>query len=111
VLNEVEAYLKGESDAFDTEFRMHHKNGEWVNILSRALFLENSSGEKRLVGTHLDITHRTTLIQEKERAVAASRAKSEFLANMSHEIRTQMNGIWAWSSCFQSKTYRRHRNR
>jgi len=93
VLNEVEAYLKGESDAFDTEFRMHHKNGEWVNILSRAHFLENSAGEKRLVGTHLDITHRTTLIQEKERAVAASRAKSEFLANMSHEIRTQMNGI------------------
>ena len=93
VLNEVESYLKGESDAFDTEFRMQHKNGEWIDILSRAHFLENSSGEKRLVGTHLDVTHRTTLIQEKERAVAASRAKSEFLANMSHEIRTPMNGI------------------
>jgi PAS domain S-box-containing protein len=93
VLNEVESYLKGESDAFDTEFRMQHKNGEWIDILSRAHFLENSTGEKRLVGTHLDVTHRTTLIQEKERAVASSRAKSEFLANMSHEIRTPMNGI------------------
>ena len=33
------------------------------------------------------------MAQERDSAMAASRAKSEFLANMSHELRTPMNGI------------------
>ncbi|HEX5486205.1 MAG TPA: response regulator [Limnobacter sp.] len=35
----------------------------------------------------------STLIEEKEKALALQRAQADFLANMSHEIRTPMNGI------------------
>lgn len=35
----------------------------------------------------------TLLHQERDNAIAASRAKESFLSNMSHEIRTPMNGI------------------
>jgi len=42
------------------------------------------------------------LIQEKEKAQAASRAKTEFLANMSHEIRTPLNGVIGFTELLQS---------
>ena len=41
------------------------------------------------------------LVQEKERAQAASLAKSEFLANMSHEIRTPLNGVIGFTELLQ----------
>jgi len=44
------------------------------------------------------------LIDEKQKAEAASKAKSEFLANMSHEIRTPMNAILGFSETLYHKT-------
>ncbi len=41
------------------------------------------------------------LVEEKEKAQAASRAKSEFLANMSHEIRTPLNGVIGFTELLQ----------
>jgi len=49
------------------------------------------------IGIHLDITEHKKLekdlIQEKAKAIEASKAKEVFLANMSHEIRTPLNAI------------------
>jgi signal transduction histidine kinase/DNA-binding NarL/FixJ family response regulator/PAS domain-containing protein len=44
------------------------------------------------------------LIDQKQKAVAASNAKTEFLANMSHEIRTPMNAILGFSETLYHKT-------
>ncbi|WP_430402142.1 ATP-binding protein [Fluviicola sp.] len=44
------------------------------------------------------------LIDEKQKAEAASKAKTEFLANMSHEIRTPMNAILGFSETLYHKT-------
>lgn len=107
VLLEVQKYLDGDTDTFSPEFRMRHKNGEWVNILSRAFLVIENGEPVRLVGTHVDITERKrnelalkesnkTLEQqvaERTRSLLrASEAKSAFLAKMSHEIRTPLNG-------------------
>jgi PAS domain S-box-containing protein len=106
-------------DRFVMEFKMKHKDGHWVDILSRAEAIFNESGKAvRIVGTHTDITGRKQaeqllqdkneeiaaqnevlnqtnqeLIAAKEKAEESDRLKSAFLANMSHEIRTPMNGI------------------
>ena len=93
VLKEVDDYVSGKSDAFDTEFRMRHKDGSWITILSRAFVEYDGEEPIRLVGTHVDITRRRKLLLDKETAEAQNEAKSAFLATMSHELRTPMNAV------------------
>ncbi|MCY1723126.1 PAS domain-containing protein [Prolixibacteraceae bacterium Z1-6] len=50
-------HIAGELDKFELEFKMKHKNGHWVDILSRAIAHFNAEGKAvRVVGTHIDIT-------------------------------------------------------
>lgn len=56
----ISEYIEGHSDNFETKFRMKHKNGSLIHILSRAKLASDKDGNRlqplRLVGTHLDIT-------------------------------------------------------
>ncbi|RQW84335.1 MAG: PAS domain S-box protein, partial [Methylococcus sp.] len=97
----VTAYREGGKERYEIEFRMRHKEGHWVDILSRGNLARDDQGRLRqplrLAGTHVDITERKRVKRELEsrtrEAEEANRAKSDFLANMSHEIRTPMNAI------------------
>jgi diguanylate cyclase (GGDEF)-like protein/PAS domain S-box-containing protein len=47
------------TEKYNIEFRMQHKNGQYINILSRAFAIEDKTGKViRVVGTHVDITGR-----------------------------------------------------
>ena len=66
----VDDYTSGRAEKFSVEFRMLHKDGHYVDVLSRAFGLKNSEGELvRLVGTHVDIT--------EEKRITAALAASE----------------------------------
>jgi len=54
--------INKQRDRFEIEFRMKHKDGHWVDILSRAnaTFDENNNAV-RVVGTHVDISERKKL--------------------------------------------------
>ena len=58
-LSEVEACKNNIKDKFEVEFRMQHKDGHYLDILSRAFVVKDEKGViNRLVGTHVDITSR-----------------------------------------------------
>lgn len=102
VLNQIYKYIHREITTYEISFRMLHKKGHYIWILSRGIGLSEQSDQMtRIVGINIDMTEQKkveeALKQAKEDAEAASRAKSEFLANMSHELRTPLNGILGYT--------------
>lgn len=62
VLKLVDDYVSGHKEKFEIEFKMKHKEGHWVTVLSRASLARDDKGNliypKRLIGTHVDLTQR-----------------------------------------------------
>ncbi|MBL9169725.1 MAG: PAS domain S-box protein [Verrucomicrobiales bacterium] len=51
--------VSGKRDKYEAEFRMRHKQGSWINVLSRGFLVRHADGTpERLVGTHADVTQR-----------------------------------------------------
>jgi PAS domain S-box-containing protein len=98
VAEAFEDYCHEGEGIFQAEFRIQHKSGHYIWILSRGKVVRRDADGRplRVVGTHSDIT----LLKEAERAMSdkrsaelANHAKTEFLSRMSHEIRTPLNAV------------------
>ncbi len=73
---------------FEMEFKMKHKNGQWIDILSRAnaIFDENNKAI-RIVGTHVDITEK----KKAEREIKKQKERAERYLNLAGIIFVALN--------------------
>jgi PAS domain S-box-containing protein len=69
-------YLAGRTDRYETEFRMQHKQGRYIHVLSRAFLVrrESDGAPIRLIGTHTDITERRAAEEALRKSEAYLRA-------------------------------------
>jgi len=92
----VADYIEGRTPRYEIEFRLHHKQGHWLHILSRAKWACDRDGQimtpRRLVGTHVDLTERKRV----EHALAHQVTFTESLIN------AQNDGV---SACSEIETY------
>lgn len=84
----LDKHFKSETQRYDIEFRMKHKQGHWVDVLSRGHALYNSKGEAyRIVGTHVDISER----KEIRKQLQDSQLRWKFA------IEGNKDGLWDWN--------------
>ena len=59
-LDAVNDYVEEKTQSYRLEIRMNHKNGSFVNVLTRGFLIRDESTREpiRMVGTHIDITDR-----------------------------------------------------
>ena len=70
MLGAVEAHFGGETPAYECEFRVRHKSGHWVWLLSRGKVVERDEFgiAVRMAGTHMDLSRRKTSEAQIERS-------------------------------------------
>ncbi|MCB1878279.1 MAG: EAL domain-containing protein [Chromatiales bacterium] len=66
-------HLLGRTETYESTYRMRHKDGHYIWVLSRGKARRDSTGKPyRMIGTHVDLTERKQLeerlFQERERA-------------------------------------------
>lgn len=90
--NKINDYISGDLDRYVNEFRMLHKDGQYISVLSRAYIVRDKSNKPiRLVGMHTDITYRK---QEEERRIAYEKEQKETLIReVHHRIKNNLQGV------------------
>jgi PAS domain S-box-containing protein len=100
VRSEIQVHFRGETDFFESEFRMRHKSGKWIWLLDRGRVVErDDDGAPTLVaGMHMDITarkRREQTLRENEQDLELtldSIADAVVTANIDLEV-TRMNRV------------------
>ncbi len=87
MLNQV---IEKKRPRFEQEFRMRHKQGHWVEILSRANVVRDEQGKAiRVVGTHTNITerkHAENLVRDlSQRLIQAQEGERQMIACELHD--------------------------
>ncbi|MFZ4799663.1 MAG: PAS domain-containing protein, partial [Bacteroidia bacterium] len=75
----LENHLKGKSDYYSIEFRMKHKIGHWVWVLSKGKIHNWDQNDKPILmsGFHLDITENKRILEDLRESQETHRALNE----------------------------------
>ncbi|MDD2934153.1 MAG: PAS domain S-box protein [Methylotenera sp.] len=89
--------IKGGSDTYELEFRMQHKDGHYVPVLSRGFILRDEHGTPlRVSGTNTDLTERKQMEAARESALTLLQKVTNRVPGMVYQYRLRRDG----AACF-----------
>ncbi|MDO9282113.1 MAG: PAS domain S-box protein [Methylotenera sp.] len=89
--------IKGGSDTYELEFRMRHKDGHYVPVLSRGFILRDEHGTPlRVSGTNTDLTERKQMEAAREKALTLLQKVTNRVPGMVYQYRLRRDG----TACF-----------
>jgi len=85
----LEKHFAGETEGYECETRLKHKNGEWIWVLDRGKVFEWTDDRKpvRMVGTHMDITRRKVA---EEALLRANEELKGYAHTVSHDLKAPL---------------------
>lgn len=85
----LKKHFSGESEYYECEIRMHHKDGRLVWIWDRGKVVEwDEKGEPiRMIGTHVDITE---MIELQEKIQRSLEEKTYLLSEVHHRVKNNL---------------------
>lgn len=122
-LQTIEDHVNSNSSNFEMEFRMEHKDGHWVFILSRGSLARDSDGAivepRRVIGTHVDISKQKEaeyllldkkeelnnyknklehIVEERTKELLLSKEETdEAMERFNEAMLAIEDGIWDWN--------------
>ena len=88
----LERHFSDEIEHYDCEFRMRHKSGRWIWILSRGKVISRTGDGRPILvsGTHLDITPRKKALEEIKRQLSE---KELILREVHHRMKNNFASV------------------
>ena len=79
LISAIESHFQRETAAYECEFRVRHKDGHWVWLLSRGKVVERDHFDTpvRMAGTHMDLTRRIRTEAQVQRSAEMLRRTGE----------------------------------
>lgn len=85
--------VKGDSNTYEIEFRMRHKDGHYVPVLSRGFILRDADGKPlRVSGTNSDLTERKQMEAAKQEALDLLQNVTNRIPGMVYQFRMRPDG-------------------
>lgn len=92
----MEKLIERKIDRYKLEFKLKHKNGHWIDVMSRAEAIFDKNGKAiRIVGTHVDISDRkrSEKIQQVIFNISNAVSKADSLEKLLRQVQTELGTI------------------